>query len=52
LKSGSIGGVRAFAGYHTALNGKKYVIAIIVNNFDGSASEVRKQMWELLDLLK
>ena len=36
LKSGAINSVRSFAGYHTASNGKKYVLAIIVNNYDDS----------------
>ena len=52
LKSGSIGGVRAFAGYHTALNGKKYVIAIIVNNYDDSMGSVTPKIFKLLDALK
>ena len=52
LKSGSIGGVRAFAGYHTALNGKKYVVAIIVNNYDDSMGSVTPKIFKLLDALK
>ena len=32
MKSGSIGGSRAFAGYHTAKDGTKYTFAIIINN--------------------
>ncbi len=52
MKSGSIGGARAFAGYHTARDGKEYVYAIIVNNYDGSSGEAVKKMYRVLDLLK
>jgi serine-type D-Ala-D-Ala carboxypeptidase/endopeptidase (penicillin-binding protein 4) len=52
MKSGSIGGARAFAGYHKAKNGREYTFSIIVNNFDGSAGEVVKKMYRVLDVLK
>lgn len=52
LKSGSIGGARAFAGYHTSSNGKEYVTAIVVNNHAGSSGEIVKKMYKLLDVLK
>ena len=52
MKSGSIGGVRAYAGYHKATSGKEYSFAIIVNNFDGSSAEIVKKMYKLLDALK
>jgi serine-type D-Ala-D-Ala carboxypeptidase/endopeptidase (penicillin-binding protein 4) len=52
MKSGSIGGSRAFAGYHTAKDGKQYIFSIIVNNYDGSAGEVVKKMYKVLDVLK
>lgn len=52
MKSGSIGGGRAFAGYHTAKDGKQYIFSIIVNNYDGSAGEVVKKMYKVLDVLK
>jgi D-alanyl-D-alanine carboxypeptidase/D-alanyl-D-alanine-endopeptidase (penicillin-binding protein 4) len=52
LKSGSIGGARAFAGYHTSSTGKEYVTAILVNNHDGSSGEVVKKMYKVLDVLK
>jgi D-alanyl-D-alanine carboxypeptidase/D-alanyl-D-alanine-endopeptidase (penicillin-binding protein 4) len=52
MKSGSIGGARAFAGYHTAKDGKQYILSIIVNNYDGSAGEVVKKMFKVLDVLK
>jgi D-alanyl-D-alanine carboxypeptidase/D-alanyl-D-alanine-endopeptidase (penicillin-binding protein 4) len=52
MKSGSIGGARAFAGYHTAKDGKQYVFSIIVNNYTGSSTDVVKKMYAVLDLLK
>jgi serine-type D-Ala-D-Ala carboxypeptidase/endopeptidase (penicillin-binding protein 4) len=52
IKSGSIGGVRAYAGYHTAKDGKEYAVAIIVNNFDGSAGTLTKKIFKVLDVLK
>ncbi|MCS3800488.1 D-alanyl-D-alanine carboxypeptidase/D-alanyl-D-alanine-endopeptidase [Niastella sp. OAS944] len=52
MKSGSIGGARAFAGYHTAKDGRQYVFSIIVNNYEGSSGEVVKKMYTVLDVLK
>ncbi len=52
LKSGTIGGAKSFAGYHTASNGKEYAVAIIVNSYDGSASSIVNKMFKLLDVLK
>jgi D-alanyl-D-alanine carboxypeptidase/D-alanyl-D-alanine-endopeptidase (penicillin-binding protein 4) len=52
MKSGSINAVRAYAGYHKAANGKAYSFAIIVNNFNGSASAVIAKMFSVLDYLK
>jgi D-alanyl-D-alanine carboxypeptidase/D-alanyl-D-alanine-endopeptidase (penicillin-binding protein 4) len=33
LKSGTIGGAKSFAGYHTAKDGTAYTVAIIINNY-------------------
>ena len=52
MKSGSIGGARAYAGYHTAKDGKQYSFAIIVNNYEGSSGEVVKKLYKVLDVLK
>jgi serine-type D-Ala-D-Ala carboxypeptidase/endopeptidase (penicillin-binding protein 4) len=52
LKSGTIGGVKSYTGYHTAADGKQYVVAIIVNNFDGTAGSIEKKMFKVLDVLK
>jgi D-alanyl-D-alanine carboxypeptidase/D-alanyl-D-alanine-endopeptidase (penicillin-binding protein 4) len=52
LKSGTISACRAFAGYHTAANGKKYVVAIIVNNYDVSKGNITSKIFKVLDTLK
>jgi len=52
LKSGTISGAKSFAGYHTAKDGTTYTIAIIINNFDGSATGIVKKMFLVLDQLK
>jgi D-alanyl-D-alanine carboxypeptidase/D-alanyl-D-alanine-endopeptidase (penicillin-binding protein 4) len=52
LKSGTIRGVKGFAGYHTAKDGKEYVAVILVNNYDGSASSITSKMFTVLDELK
>ena len=52
LKSGTIGGAKSFAGYHTAKNGTAYTVAIIINNYAGSAGEIVKKMYLVLDELK
>jgi D-alanyl-D-alanine carboxypeptidase/D-alanyl-D-alanine-endopeptidase (penicillin-binding protein 4) len=52
LKSGTINSVRSFAGYYTAANGKKYVLSIIVNNYDASKGSVTPKIFKVLDALK
>ncbi|MBC7850157.1 MAG: D-alanyl-D-alanine carboxypeptidase/D-alanyl-D-alanine-endopeptidase [Chitinophagaceae bacterium] len=52
MKSGSIGGVRSFAGYHKASNGKMYSFSIIVNNYNGSSGSVVQKLYKVLDELK
>ena len=52
MKSGSIGGARAFAGYHTAKDGKEYTYSIIVNNYDGSSGQIVRKLYKVLDELK
>ncbi len=52
MKSGSIGGVRSYAGYQKATNGKEYIFSIIVNNYNGSSSELNKKLFRILDQLK
>lgn len=52
IKSGSVGGARAYAGYHRSVGGKDYIVAIVVNNYDGSPGAVTKKLFEVLDVLK
>lgn len=52
MKSGSIGGSRAFAGYHKNSRGEEYIFAIMVNNYSGSSSAIVRKMWKVLDVLK
>lgn len=52
MKSGSIGGARSYTGYINAASGKQYTFAFIVNNYDGSSSDVVRKMWKVLDVLK
>jgi D-alanyl-D-alanine carboxypeptidase/D-alanyl-D-alanine-endopeptidase (penicillin-binding protein 4) len=47
MKSGSMGGVRSYTGYSG-----DYVFSIIVNNYNGSAADIQKKMWKVLDVLK
>jgi serine-type D-Ala-D-Ala carboxypeptidase/endopeptidase (penicillin-binding protein 4) len=52
MKDGYINGVRSYTGYVKSKTGNEYTFSFIVNNFDGSASTVREQMWKVLDILK
>ncbi|MEO8108485.1 MAG: D-alanyl-D-alanine carboxypeptidase/D-alanyl-D-alanine-endopeptidase [Ginsengibacter sp.] len=52
MKSGSISGVVSYTGYIKSKKGDEYTFSFIINNYDGSGSEVRKKMWKLLDVLK
>jgi serine-type D-Ala-D-Ala carboxypeptidase/endopeptidase (penicillin-binding protein 4) len=52
LKSGTIGGAKSYAGYHTAADGKEYVVSIVVNNYDGTARSIESKMFKVLDVLK
>lgn len=52
LKSGTIGRVKCFAGYHTATGGANYIVAFMVNNYNSSPSALVNKMYSVLDLLK
>lgn len=52
LKSGTIHGVKAFAGYYTSRAGANYVISFIVNNYNGSAATLVDKMYTVLNMLK
>lgn len=47
-KSGSMDKVRAYAGYFNAHTGRKISFAVVINNFDGSASEMRQKIETML----
>ncbi|ADY54365.1 D-alanyl-D-alaninecarboxypeptidase/D-alanyl-D-alanine-endopeptidase [Pseudopedobacter saltans DSM 12145] len=47
MKSGTIGDVLAYSGYH-----KNYCFTIIVNNYSGTTSAMRQKMFTLLNNLK
>ncbi|MEJ7739087.1 MAG: D-alanyl-D-alanine carboxypeptidase/D-alanyl-D-alanine-endopeptidase [Chitinophagaceae bacterium] len=52
MKSGSIGGSRSYTGYIKSAGGSEYSFAIIINNYNGSASEIVRKIWKLLDVMK
>lgn len=52
LKSGTIGGVKAFCGYHTSKDGVTYTVSFIVNNYNGSERELVQKMFAVLNELK
>ena len=52
LKSGTIGGAKSFAGYFTTLSGKTVILAMLVNNYEGSANAIVGKIFTLLDELK
>jgi D-alanyl-D-alanine carboxypeptidase/D-alanyl-D-alanine-endopeptidase (penicillin-binding protein 4) len=52
MKSGTMGGVRSYAGYSKGRDGRMYAFAVIVNNFSGSGAAVNRKLWDLLEVLK
>ncbi|ACU07984.1 D-alanyl-D-alanine carboxypeptidase [Flavobacteriaceae bacterium 3519-10] len=50
MKSGTMKDTKSFAGYHTSKDGKKYVFAIIINNYQGSNSS--EALYKVLNVLK
>ncbi len=52
MKSGTISGVKGFAGYHQSAGGKEYIFSFIVNNYNGPASQLVRKMYAVLDVLK
>ena len=51
MKSGYISNTLAYAGYQTN-NGRELCFSIIINNFNGKTSEIRKKVFAVLDELK
>jgi D-alanyl-D-alanine carboxypeptidase/D-alanyl-D-alanine-endopeptidase (penicillin-binding protein 4) len=52
MKSGTIGGVKGYCGYHTSVNGHEYIFSLLVNNYSGSTASIVQKMYHLLDVLK
>ncbi|UIR55288.1 D-alanyl-D-alanine carboxypeptidase/D-alanyl-D-alanine-endopeptidase [Sphingobacterium sp. SRCM116780] len=52
MKSGTIGGALGYTGIQTNSMGEKFTFTLLVNNYSGSTSAMRKQMFQLLDTLK
>lgn len=52
MKSGTIRGVKGFAGYHKSKSGAEYIFSFIVNNYNGSSSALVRKMYAVLDALK
>lgn len=50
MKSGTMKDTKSFAGYHTSKDGKKYVYAIIINNYPDS--NVSEALYKVLNILK
>ena len=50
-KSGTMSGIKSYAGYIHSVSGKKYAFALIVNNHLGSTREVKRKMGLLLNKL-
>lgn len=52
MKSGTIRGVKGFTGYHRSASGMEYVFSFLVNNYNGTSSNIVQKMYRVLDVLK
>lgn len=52
MKSGTIGGVLGYVGYQKAADGTDLVFCLLVNNYEGTAYNMRQKMFKLLNALK
>ncbi len=50
IKSGNISNVQGYAGYHTDTKGKKYIVVININNYNGSG--MARKLFKALEPLK
>lgn len=50
MKSGTMKDTKSFAGYHTSKGGKKYVFAVIINNYAGG--NISDALYQVLNVLK
>jgi len=51
MKSGTIGGVLGYAGYQKNKDAD-LVFSLLINNYEGSSTAMRQQMFTLLNALK
>lgn len=52
MKSGTINGVKGFAGYHHSKKGEEFIFSFLVNNYNGSPSALVNKMYKVLNVLK
>ncbi len=52
MKSGTIGGVKGFCGYHSASDGHDYIFSFLVNNYNGATPSIVQKMYQVLNELK
>lgn len=52
MKSGTIGGTLGYTGYQLSSNGMDVSFSLLVNNYSGSAQNMRQKMFNLLNTLK
>lgn len=52
MKSGTIGGVLGYTGFHRHNTGTPVTFSLLVNNYTGSTSAMRQEMFKLLNSLK
>jgi len=50
-KSGTMKGIKSYAGYVSTVSGKKLVFALIVNNFSCSNTAIMKKMEALMNAM-
>lgn len=52
MKSGTMGGVRSYAGYLRARDGRDYVFAVIVNNFSGPGAAAAERIRQFISAIR
>jgi D-alanyl-D-alanine carboxypeptidase/D-alanyl-D-alanine-endopeptidase (penicillin-binding protein 4) len=52
MKSGTMGGVRSYAGYVRARDGRDYAFAIIVNHFSGSGAAAAERLRQFISAIR
>jgi D-alanyl-D-alanine carboxypeptidase/D-alanyl-D-alanine-endopeptidase (penicillin-binding protein 4) len=50
-KSGSMTGVRSYAGYINNKSGRKFAFSFVINNSDGSGKDAQGKIEELIDFI-